>query len=62
MKTPAVVLGPCPCQACGRSLVWDGWFWLFAGTGIIHSRRTCPASFDYRVRPKGKKGRKGKGR
>lgn len=57
MKTPAIVLGPCPCQSCGLPLVWDGWFWLFAGTNIIHGRQTCPASFDYRAkRGKGKRG------
>jgi hypothetical protein len=46
MKTPTI-LGPAPCQECGRLLVWDGLFWLFRGTQIIHVRATCPARFDH---------------
>ena len=53
MKTPnnvvldrrSILLGPVPCQECGRLIVWDGLFWLFRGTNIIHVRKTCPATF-----------------
>jgi hypothetical protein len=37
-----IVLGPCPCSACGRLLVWDGWEWKnFDGTqpGTDHDCR-----------------------
>ena len=26
MRHP-VVLGPCPCRACGEPVYWDGWGW-----------------------------------
>ena len=57
-ETTTVILGPCPCQKCGSPLVWDGLFWLYAGTNIIHVRATCPASFDHRARRRGKGKRK----
>jgi len=50
--TPRIVLGPCPCIDCGRLLVWDGEFWLFHGTNILHVRATCPASWENRRRAK----------
>jgi hypothetical protein len=37
-----VLLGPCPCQVCGRLLVWDGLDWTFRGSNIVHRRETCP--------------------
>lgn len=50
MKTPTIVLGPAPCRECGRWLVWDGEFWLFRGTNILHVKATCPASWEERDR------------
>lgn len=55
MKPRNVILGPCPCTDCRRLLVWDGEFWLFRGTNIIHVPATCPAHFD---RPKVKHGKR----
>lgn len=40
--TRRVLIGPVPCQVCGRMVEWDGWFWLFAGTFLIHVPDTCP--------------------
>lgn len=35
------ILGPLPCIVCRRAVVWDGLGWLFAGTMLVHDRRTC---------------------
>jgi hypothetical protein len=48
-----VVLGPVPCRECGRSVVWDGAYWTFQGTRIVHVRATCPARYSESGKRKG---------
>lgn len=50
MSKITVVLGPVPCRECGRSVVWDGQFWVYRGTNILHVRATCPASWERKGR------------
>jgi len=50
MSKYPTILGPVPCRECGRLVVWDGEFWTFRGTNIIHVQATCPATWERKGR------------